>query len=152
MIVQLITAFLGSLGFALVFNERRRLIFAAAFGGLLGWAVYLLLEELNCGTFFAVLAATAFVSVYSEVLARRLRLPSTVIFIPAAVPLVPGGSLYYTMQAAVNKNETMIKFRGSTTLQWALAIALGLSLVKAFFWAVSKAAGRSSCRKGGPKQ
>ncbi|MFR3031110.1 MAG: threonine/serine exporter family protein [Blautia sp.] len=39
--VQLLTAFTGSLGFALLFNIRREKAFLAALGGFLGWAVFL---------------------------------------------------------------------------------------------------------------
>ena len=142
MLVQLITALLGSLGFALIFNERKQLMLPACLGGLGSWAVYLAVRSLGGGLFFAVFMASIFAALYSEIMARGMKLPATVIFIPAAIPLVPGGSLYYTMQAAVYGSETMIKYRGSETLHWALAIALGMSLVRAFFRALPRIGSR----------
>ena len=79
--------------------------------------------------FFAVLAATALVSVYSEVLARRLRLPSTVIFIPAAVPLVPGSYLYYGMLSAVQGDSALASQEFYFMAEFAVAIALGMSII-----------------------
>ncbi|HWQ88452.1 MAG TPA: threonine/serine exporter family protein, partial [Desulfitobacteriaceae bacterium] len=38
---QIITAFLGSLGFSMLFNIRGRKIWYAATGGMLSWATYL---------------------------------------------------------------------------------------------------------------
>ncbi len=138
MVVQLITALLGSLGFALLFNERKQLMLPACLGGLASWTVYLVISALGGSSFFSVFMASVSAALYSEIMARAMKLPATVIFIPSAVPLVPGGPLYYTMQAAVYGNETMIKFRGTQTLHWALAIALGMSLVRAFFKAIPR--------------
>ena len=37
---QLLSAFVGALGFALVFGMRKRYLFAASLGALLGWGCY----------------------------------------------------------------------------------------------------------------
>ncbi len=147
MLIQLITALLGALGFALIFNERKKLMPFACLGGLLAWGAYLGFAALGCGVFSAVLQASALAALYSELLARRLKLPSTVLFIPSAVPLVPGGSLYYTMQAAVYGDRAALALRGSETLSWAIAIALGMSLVRAYFGAESRLKKQRSSKK-----
>ena len=41
--LQIITAFLGSLGFSVLFNIRRTKLLIAGLGGMLSWSVYLLL-------------------------------------------------------------------------------------------------------------
>ena len=43
-ILQLLTAFLGTLGFSLLFGLCRRYLIVASLGGLLSWSVYLLSE------------------------------------------------------------------------------------------------------------
>ena len=43
-IIHLVTAGFGGLGFSLIFNVRRELLPAAAFGGLLDWGVYMMAE------------------------------------------------------------------------------------------------------------
>ena len=49
-LIQLATAFLGAFGFSLMFGLRRRYVFAASLGGLLAWAVYLLIDAFQaCG-------------------------------------------------------------------------------------------------------
>ena len=48
------------------------------------------------------------------------------------VPLIPGSSLYYTMSAAVSGNTREISEYGSLTLQYALSIAAGISIVWTF--------------------
>ena len=42
-VIQLVTAFAGSLGFALLFHVRREKLLLASLGGLLAWGVYLLM-------------------------------------------------------------------------------------------------------------
>ena len=43
-ITQLLTAFIGSLGFSLLFNVRRELLASASFGGMLCWGVYMMAD------------------------------------------------------------------------------------------------------------
>ena len=39
-IIQIITGFIGSLGFAVLFNIRGKRLIAAAFGGFLSWTLF----------------------------------------------------------------------------------------------------------------
>lgn len=128
-VIQLVTAFIGALGFALLFNVRRELLFASAFGGFLVWGVYLLAEQWLGGIFVSSVAAAAAATVYAEVLARVKRTPAVVFSIPALIPLVPGGSLYYTMSYAVRSEWDLVSLYGSNTFYCALGIASGMSIV-----------------------
>ncbi len=130
-LVSLATAFLGSLGFALLFGLRRRYLLPAALGGLLSWGVYLLLNRLLALPFLSCLAASACSVVYSELLARAMHSPATLFVIPAVIPLVPGSSLYYAMSSAVQRDLVSARAYGAETLEYALAIAAGMSFVLA---------------------
>ena len=99
-IIQLLSAFVGSLGFALLFNNDKKTMLPATFGGMFGWAVYLVFEATDIGVFLATIAAAAFCQLYSEVFSRVLKTPKTSIYITSIVPLVPGGSLFRTMYSA----------------------------------------------------
>jgi uncharacterized membrane protein YjjB (DUF3815 family) len=134
-IIQLITATVGALGFALIFNVNRRLLIPASLGGFLAWGVYLLAAEwLGLHLLVANVAAGVFCQLYSEVLARILKTPSTVICIPAIIPLIPGGALYRTMYSAVHQNWELCRFYGYQTLLTALGIAAGISFVSAILY------------------
>ena len=50
---------------------------------------------------------------------------------PAILPLVPGGSLYYTMENVVHGRLEAARSYGQQTLIVALAIAAGISFVVA---------------------
>ncbi len=137
-LIQLITAFTGSLGFALLFHLRRRLLACASLGGLLTWAVYLAAEQMLNNIFIACLLASAFAALYSEILARLLKAPATVFFIPTIVPLIPGSTLYYTMHHAVQNDWLQAKAYAFLTLQYTLSIAIGISFIWALFYMLRK--------------
>ena len=101
-LIQLLSAFVATLGFSMLFGVRRRFLFAASLGGLLAWGVYLLAELLHLSNFLSCLLAASFAVLYAEVLARRLKTPATIFVVPAILPLVPGGTLYYAMSSIVH--------------------------------------------------
>ena len=68
-------------------------------------------------------------AIYAEVMARVNRAPATIFLTAAAVPLIPGGSLYYTMAGLVNGDESMLAESGSAAVTIALAISLGFVVV-----------------------
>ena len=130
-IVQLLMAFLGALGFSLLFGMPRRHLWFASLGGMLAWGLYLLAARWIPGDFIPYLLASAFAVVYAELLARLRRSPATLFVIPAILPLVPGGSLYYAMSFAVRGQLEEAGRYGMQTLKLGLAIAAGISLVVA---------------------
>ena len=125
--VQIIMAFLGSLGFAMMFGLARRHLLTASLGGMLAWGVYLAMLAWKKNVFLACLTASIFAMIYSEFLARLHKTPATLFIVPAIIPLVPGSSLYYTMSYAVRGDVENAKLYGHQTVIWVLAIAAGIS-------------------------
>lgn len=77
MILQLTTAFVGSLGFALLFHVRRDRLLLASLGGLLGWGVYLLMGLATDQEVVRYFVASVVLTVYAETLARLVKCPAT---------------------------------------------------------------------------
>lgn len=102
MIIQIAAATVGSLGFAIFLKMRGRQIALAGLGGAVTWAVCLICQQYIEGNFIPYFVASIFVAIYAEVMARVNRAPATIFLTAAAVPLIPGGSLYYTMAGLVN--------------------------------------------------
>lgn len=128
MAIQLAGAFIGSLGFGIFFNLKGRKIPYAGIGGTVTWGVYLMLLTLT-GNFISTLVASIFVGVFAEVMARVNRAPATIFLTAAAVPLIPGGALYYTMAGVIMNNPDQIRTSGFICLTTALAISLGFIIV-----------------------
>ena len=115
----------------MVFGLRRRFLLPAALAGLLCWGVYLAMDAWLHMEFLSCLIAAAFAVVYAELLARWLKTPATLFVVPAILPLVPGGSLYYTMENIVHGRMEAARAYGVQTAIAALAIAAGISFVVA---------------------
>ncbi len=136
-IIQLVTAFLGSLGFALLFQLKNRLLLAASLGGLINWGVYLLTAHFTGGAFIPCFISAAAAVMYCELTARLFKAPVTLFLVPAIIPSVPGGSLFYTMSNVVQKNWQEAKDFGLKTTEFALGIAAGVCLAVAVFGIVN---------------
>lgn len=123
------SAFLGSIGFAIILKIKGKQIVYAGIGGLVTWLIYLLTFEELHSDFTCNLIAAVFVAVYAEVMARINKAPATIFLTAAAVPLIPGGKLYYTMYGIVSENRQMFEENGTSAITIALAISLGFVAV-----------------------
>ena len=122
--VQVISALIGSIGFAVFFNMKRKQIILAGAGGAATWIVYLLCQQQIEGYFVPYFIASIFVAVYAEIMARMNRAPATIFLTAAAVPVIPGGSLYYTIAGLVNGDQALFAESGASAVTIALAISL----------------------------
>ena len=137
-IIQLITGFLGSAGFALVFNVRLKNLLSPSLNGLFTTGIFLLMFRFYSNYFIACFVASAFSALFGEVLARIKKTPASVFFIPGVVSLIPGGALFYTMSYAVKKDWINCKMYGFLTMEYALGIACGISIAWALWYMVQK--------------
>lgn len=128
-IIQLITSFLGSLGFAVIFNLKKRHLFLGSLGGVFCWGAYLITEYFYSGVFLPTLVASAVAAAYAEIFARIIKAPATVIFVSAIIPLIPGSSLFYTMSNIVSGEIALFKSYGIRTILYVLGITSGISMV-----------------------
>lgn len=127
--LQIITAFLGSLGFSVLFNIRRTKLLIAGLGGMLSWSVYLLLGLAFDSDPIRYFFAAIFVTVYAEIFARIKKTPTTSYLVPAFIPLIPGGALYNTMKFALHNDWQSFGDTAVYTIQLALALSAGIIVV-----------------------
>lgn len=133
MILQLAAAFVGSLGFALLFHVRRERLLLASLGGLLAWGVYLLMGLVTDQDVVRYFVASVVLTVYAETLARVVKCPATLFLVTASIPLIPGGSLYQTMQFFMLNDLESFSRQALTTVLLAVAIAVGMLFPTAVF-------------------
>ena len=130
-LIQIIVAFCGSLGFAVLYNIRGKKLALAALGGLLAWSLFLFLGLFIDSEPIRYLIVSMTVSLYAEILARALKTTATTFIIEPLIPLVPGGSLYYTMSSAFSGDLNLFIGNAVHTLSLALSIAIGVVVVAA---------------------
>ena len=121
-----ITGTLGAAGFAVIFNIKPGHIPFAAIGGTIATLVFVLIDCLGINLFISNFFATLVCVIYANVFARLLKTPSIVFITAAIIPLVPGGSLFYTMSNLIRGESLAAKTYGLNTLQVALGIAGGI--------------------------
>lgn len=124
-----LTAALASLGFAVLFNVRgKNLWVAAEIGGFAG-LIYEACIEAGASVAVALFVASFSLALASEIAARHMKTPVTTFLICALIPLVPGGSLYYTVLEVVQGNLDGAIIKGIDTIVQACSITIGVTLV-----------------------
>lgn len=127
-VLQTIMGAFGSLGFALLFRVRGKLLIIAFLGGLLSWGTYCIAGNFVGHEALQYLVATTVLTLYSEALARLLRCPSTIMLVTGWIPLIPGGSLYYSISALVQDNMAEFVDRILHTFLLMIAMSAGMLL------------------------
>ena len=133
-----IACFLASLGFALIFNiPRNKAIYAAMTGGI-GGIVYFICLNADLSETLALFMASIVLSLTAEILARKLKCPSTMFSICALIPFVPGGKIYLMMVEIINGNLDLALNYGLTTVFQASALVIGMVVVSGLFATLKK--------------
>ncbi|MCR8644660.1 threonine/serine exporter family protein [Paenibacillus sp. N1-5-1-14] len=137
MFEQLITSFVATAAFGILFNAPRRYLIQCGFVGMMGWLLYiLLLPDFNVVQ--ATLAATFFVGLISIVFAKIYRTPVIIFSVSGIIPLVPGGLAYDAMRKFVeNDYNTAIQLAAKAFLISG-SIAIGLVISEVLNQAVRK--------------
>lgn len=115
--------------YGIQFNIRPRHLVSAAVGGFMSQFIYFILQNNGSGEVSCCFMAAAGAAVYSELLARRLRVPASMYLITSIIPLVPGGMMYYTMSALVMDDIESASELAVKTVGEAGAIAMGVFMV-----------------------
>jgi len=125
-IIQIFAGFVGSIGFAVLFNIRGIKLWITALGGLLSWLLFVLLSKCIAGEPAIYFIIALVISSLAELMARVLKTPAATFITTSLIPLIPGSSLYYTMAYAFGENFENFLKKGVYTLELAAALALGI--------------------------
>lgn len=125
-LIQILAGFVGTVGFAVLFNMRGKRLVFAALGGLLSWGLFILFHHFVYSEAVCYFVVAWLMSAYAEIMARVLKSPTTAFITTALIPLIPGGSLYYTMSNAFLGDMNVFVQKALSTLQLAAALALGV--------------------------
>ena len=131
-LVLFLSAVAGTLGFALMFRIRKRLVGWALLGGTLTVAVYIICIHFFEHAFFQNLLPALAATLFSELLARLTKSPATQYITCSIIPLVPGGALYYTMYYFVIGDMPQFRAALTQTARTAAGLAVGIICVSVF--------------------
>lgn len=137
-LIQILAAGFSGIGFAMIFHIRPRHLPVAFVGAALSWLLYIGAGRIWDSRSIAMMAAAFGVTVYSEIFARVVRMPVSVIYTPAIIPLIPGSHLYYCMRGFVTDSRADFLKYGGLLLEDTLSIVLGSMIVLTFVSAVTQ--------------
>lgn len=118
-------AFLGCIGYGIVFNIKMPTMLYAALGGMLGWLVFLATQYVFTEDIVRYFMASAVVSFYAQKMARIRKAPALLFLVIAFIPLVPGFSGYKIMEHMLIYDQVALGETATYTVKVVLAMATG---------------------------
>lgn len=137
-ILTIIASFLGSLGFSILYNVRGKRLLIPSIGGAAFWAVYLLFVHFVNNEYLGYFVVAMMITVYAEIWARVIKTPATTVLVPTVIPLIPGGALYYAMDAALREDMAFFILKSKAAIGLAIALAAGIMVVTSLRTPVDK--------------
>ncbi|MCD7918484.1 MAG: threonine/serine exporter family protein [Clostridiales bacterium] len=125
-------SFCSSFGFGIVFRIERKYLLIAGLSGALTRIVYLLLLQITPEPFISCFLAAMAASIFSECMAVTTKNPSTVFIYPSIVPLLPGGTLYYTVVGLMLQDTEMVAANAAPCLHSLAGLGIGFIIISIF--------------------
>ncbi|MBP5488310.1 MAG: threonine/serine exporter family protein [Bacteroidales bacterium] len=131
-VLQALAAFVGTVGFSVIFGVPRGNYLQTALVAMIGWVAYLVLFRYTVlGPAISTFAATVIVASLARAFASWFKTPSTVYLIPGVFPMIPGGGIFWTTFFLVSSRLSLALHAGMLALEVTAAIVLGIVLVSA---------------------
>lgn len=127
MISKVIFCVMGTLAFAITMNIPRKCLLYITAGSFISCISERVLSQYY-NDFIACFCAMILAALFCEIVARKIKTPTTVLLIPCIIPLLPGGAIYYTMLYAIRNEIPLAKEYALSTLLTGLGIALGAAI------------------------
>lgn len=122
-VIQIVTSFVVSVTFAIVFKINKRHLINAGICGVLTYATYYAMESIISSLFWAAFISSVLAALFAETNARINKTPTIVMLMPGIVSIVPGGYLYRSVRDLIcGQGELAIE-----NLAAAGMIALGMA-------------------------
>ena len=128
-IMHVMCPFIGTIGYAVLFNIPKKFYLCCGFTGAAGWLIYHAVVSMNASAVTASFFGTLAVVLTSRVMSVRKKCPIIIFLVSGILPLVPGAGIYYTVYYMVTNQLAEAVLRGMESVKTAFAIVLGIVLV-----------------------
>lgn len=122
---------IASIAFGVQFNIRFKHMLTAGIGSVLTQLIFIGFGMSGSGQMLCYFFSAAAVSVYAELMARRLHVPVNMYLVIGIIPLVPGGNMYNTMISLVGGDIESFSHQFMESVGIAGSIAMGVFAVSA---------------------
>lgn len=126
MIEQLVTSFVATAAFGVIFNVPRESLLRVGFVGMAGWFVYKWLVTNQYDSVMATFLAAFLIGSISFIFAKFYKKPVIIFSVSGIIPLVPGGLAYDAMRRFVGNDYTLAIELAAKVFMISGAIAMGL--------------------------
>lgn len=132
-LTECLFAFIGCIGFSILFNIHGPGGLLCALGGVIAWFLYRIALEISGSEITAYFWGALGASFYSEIMARVRKYPAISYLVISIFPLIPGAGVYYTMNYAVLGDMVMFSSKGMHTAAIAGIMAVGIIFASTLF-------------------
>ncbi|MDE7288128.1 MAG: threonine/serine exporter family protein [Oscillospiraceae bacterium] len=132
LVMPCLYSLIASAAFGVQFNIKLRHMITAAIGATITQLIFVSYELSGTSEMLCYFFSAAAVSVYSELMARRLHVPVNMYLVIGVIPLVPGGYMYNTMITLVGGDVHAFLPQFANAVGIAGSIAMGVFVVSAF--------------------
>lgn len=130
MILELISAALGTIAFSLLFGVPKKYYLYCGGIGAAGWLIYkLMLEKVGLSIAVSVFFATVVIMILSRFAAVFEKCPAIVFMIAGIFPVVPGAQIYWATYYLVTDQLHEAFNSGFLALKIMISIVLGIVVV-----------------------
>lgn len=126
LLISLITAFIASVAFAIIFQTNKRHLLKVGIAGLITYFVFYTVKFFFSSLFLAAFLSTLIAALYGEISARISHAPTLIFIVAGLIPTVPGGDSYYTMKYFIVGDLTNALKYLTNTIATAIGIAGGI--------------------------
>lgn len=137
---QSITSFIASAAFGMIFNVPRKALMQCGFAGMVSWALYIWLENIEVNSLTATVVSAFCVTMISYFFAKKYKTPVIIFSVSGIIPLVPGGLAYDSLRHVVQNEYDLAVQLGARAFIISGAIAMGLILAEVANQVIKKAA------------
>src|SRR5690606_22963057 len=125
-ITHLVLSFIAAVGFGIIFNAPRKALIQCGIVGMLGWIVYIVMEDNGFDVVQASFSGAFIVAIIGHMMARKYKTPIIVFIVAGIIPLVPGGTSYDAMRLVASNDYATVIPPGLNGFIIESAIAMGL--------------------------
>ncbi|HJV44851.1 MAG TPA: threonine/serine exporter family protein [Bacillota bacterium] len=126
MVGQLVTSFIASGAFGILFNAPKGSLFQCGFVGMIGWFIYVMMVGHHFDSVLATSVAAFIVAVVSQIFAKIYKTPIIIFSVAGVIPLVPGGLAYDAMRNFVENDYNSALKLAAQAFMLSGAIAIGI--------------------------
>lgn len=123
---QLITSFIASAAFGVIFHAPKTSLIKCGLVGMFGWGVYTILEMAGLDPVIATISASFFIAVVSQLFSKFYKKPVIIFSVAGIIPLVPGGLAYDAMRNFVENDYNAAINLAAKAYMISGSIAMGL--------------------------